>query len=69
MLGEIQIHIFSNILQKVGIQLQIWRITKLLRKNTKPNARTLKIAEALLIKEIEPILNKQDDSGELKLFN
>ena len=42
---------------------------KIIEKEYKTNARTLKIAEALLIKEIEPILNKQDDSGELKLFN
>ena len=42
---------------------------KIIEKEYETNSRTLKIAEALLIKEIEAILNKQDDSGELKQFN
>ena len=38
-------------------------------KGYKNNVRKRKIAEALLIKEMKPTLNKQDNSVELKLFN
>ena len=42
---------------------------KIIGKGYKNNVRKRKIAEALLIKEMKPTLNKQDNSVELKLFN
>ena len=42
-------------------------MNRLLRKDTKRNAKKRKIAEALLIKKMKPTLNKQDNSVELKL--
>ena len=42
---------------------------KIIAKGYKNNVRKETIAEALLIKEMKPTLNKQDDSAELKLFN
>ena len=42
---------------------------KIIEKGYKNNVKKQKIAEALLIKEMKPTLNKQDNSVELKLFN
>ena len=42
---------------------------KIVEKGYKSNVIKWKIAEALLIKEIKPTLNKKDNLVELKLFN
>ena len=42
---------------------------KIIEKGYKNNVRKQKIAEALLIKQMKPTLNKQDNLVELKLFN
>ena len=42
---------------------------KVIEQGYKNNVRKQNIAEALLIKEMKPALNKQDNSVELKLFN
>ena len=41
----------------------------IIRKGYGNNIKKRKIAEALLIKEIKPTLNRQDQSIALKLFN
>ena len=41
----------------------------IIEKGYKNNVRKQKIAEALLIEEMKPTLNKQDNSVDLKLFN
>ena len=41
----------------------------MIEKGYRNNVRKWKIAEVLLIKEMKPTLNKQDNSVELKLFN
>ena len=42
---------------------------KTIETRYKNNVRKQKIAEALLIEEMKPTLNKQDNSVDLKLFN
>ena len=42
---------------------------KIIEKGYRNNARKRKVAEALLIKEMKPTLNNQDNLVELKLFN
>ena len=42
---------------------------KIFKKGYRNNVRKRKIAEALLIKEVKPTLNNQDNSVEIKLFN
>ena len=42
---------------------------KIIEKGHKNIARKQKIAETLLIKEVKPTLNKEDNVGELKQFN
>ena len=42
---------------------------KIIEKGYNNNARKGKIAEALLIKDMKPTLNKQDNSVELEMFN
>ena len=42
---------------------------KIIEKGYRNNVRKRKVAEALLIKQMKPTLNKKDNSVELKLFN
>ena len=42
---------------------------KIIEKGYRSNIRKRKVAEALLIKQMKPTLNKQDNLVELKLFN
>ena len=42
---------------------------KTIETGYKNNVRKQKISEALLIEEMKPTLNNQDNSVELKLFN
>ena len=42
---------------------------EIFEKGYRNNVRKRKIAKALLIKEMKPTLNKQDNLVELKLFN
>ena len=42
---------------------------KIFKKGYRNNIRKRKIVEALLIKEVKPTLNNEDNSVEIKLFN
>ena len=42
---------------------------KIFKKGYRNNVRKRKVVEALLIKEVKPTLNNEDNSVEIKLFN
>ena len=60
-------HIFKHSIES-GHPVLDMNNYKIIEKRYKNNVRKRKIAEAVLIKEMKPTLNKQDNSVELKLF-
>ena len=62
------LHLFKHAV-KSGHEIVAVTNYSIIGKRYRNNTRKRKIAEALLIKDIKPTLNRQDESIVLKLFN
>ena len=65
---DISSHLYKHSIETGHQTLEI-RDYRIIRNGYKNNGNKRKIAEALLIKELKPTLNKQDRLIPLKLFN
>ena len=65
---DVHSHLFKHAVESEHVVLDITNYS-IIEKWYRNNTRKHKIAEALLIKEMKPILNRQDQSIALKLFH